>query len=563
MSDPRSQSGGDDRNHDRSDRPPSDRNFQYPQRRDGKGSRPPGKKFQGKKFQGKKFQGGRDRRYGDRPQTHDASGPSGYRRDDRRRDDSRREDNRGGDYRRNNYRRDDGRREDNRGGDYRRNGGQRDGFQGEGRRQGYQRDNRRDDSRWDDRRGGNYRRGGDRRDFDRGDRRDDRRGPRDGYRGGYRGGDRDGFQGRQDRGPRDRRSFDNDSKGDFKGDFRGDYKGDSKGDRRSSWDRKPHRGGKKFNGKFSGRDRRDGHFSDRDSRDRRDFDRGDRRGGRSQQGQFKSGLKNNPFSPAVADTADPSSQEQTTNDLIYGRHSVLEALESEERSLHKVWVLSGLRYDPRFHQLLQDAKANGTVIDEVPRPKLDRLSDGGNHQGIIAQISPFEYTALDALIEQAKQANERPVIVVADGITDPHNLGAIARTIEALGLHGLVIPQRRAVGVTSTVLKVASGALEHLPVSRVVNLVKALESLKEAGFWIYGIDSEASDTLHKTTFDTPVVIIVGAEGAGLGVLVQKNCDVTLSIPLAGKTPSLNASVATGMALYEVASQRWNATLDLR
>ncbi|MEM1426554.1 MAG: 23S rRNA (guanosine(2251)-2'-O)-methyltransferase RlmB, partial [Cyanobacteria bacterium P01_H01_bin.130] len=557
MSDPRSQSGGDNRDHDRSDRPPSDSNFQYPQRRDGKGSRPPGKKFQGKKFQGKKFQGGRERRYGDRPQNsqnYDSSGPSGYRRDDRRRDDYRRDDNRGGDYRRN-------------------GGGQRDGFQGEGRRQGYQRDNRRDDSRWDNRRGGNYRRGGDRRD----DRRDDRRGPRDGYRGGYRGGDRDGFQGRQDRsdrGPRDRRSFDNDSKGDFKGgfrgDYRGDYKGDSKGDhrgdRRSSWDRKPPRGGKKFNGKLNGRDRRDGHFSDRDSRDsrdRRDFDRGDRRGDRSQQRQFKSGLKSNPFSPATADTEDQSSQEQTTNDLIYGRHSVLEALESEERSLHKVWVLSGLRYDPRFHQLLQDAKASGTVIDEVPRPKLDRLSDGGNHQGIIAQISPFEYTVLDDLIEQAKQATERPVIVVADGITDPHNLGAIARTIEALGLHGLVIPQRRAVGVTSTVLKVASGALEHLPVSRVVNLVKALETLKAAGFWIYGIDSEASDTLHKTTFDTPVVIIVGAEGAGLGVLVQKNCDVTLSIPLAGKTPSLNASVATGMALYEVASQRWNATLDLR
>ena len=239
------------------------------------------------------------------------------------------------------------------------------------------------------------------------------------------------------------------------------------------------------------------------------------------------------------------------------------ALESDERSLHKVWVLSALRYDPRFHPLLQAAKAEGTVIDEVPRTQLDRLSQGGNHQGIIAQISPYEYTALEDLIEQAKQATERPVIVVADGITDPHNLGAIARTIEALGLQGLIIPQRRAVGVTSTVLKVASGALEHLAVARVVNLVKSLEALKAAGFWIYGIDSNASEDLHKTSFDTPVAIVVGAEGAGLGVLVQKNCDQILSIPLTGKTPSLNASVATGMALYEVARQRWNATLDLR
>ncbi|MGD1849664.1 MAG: 23S rRNA (guanosine(2251)-2'-O)-methyltransferase RlmB, partial [Cyanophyceae cyanobacterium] len=328
---------------------------------------------------------------------------------------------------------------------------------------------------------------------------------------------------------------------------------------------------------FSRRDSQGGYPS-RDSRNRYDSPRRSKpsRGNRgqdyrdrdryqghdSQSASSNQRFKKNPFSDNDGDDQLRDHTQEQPNDLIYGRHSVLAALESDERSLHKVWILSSLRYDPRFHQLLQEAKTGGTVIDEVPRPQLDRLSDGANHQGIIAQISPYEYTSLADLITKAKESSARPVIVVADGITDPHNLGAIARTIEALGLHGLIIPQRRAVGITSTVLKVASGSLENLTVSRVVNLVKSLEALKEAGFWIYGIDSKASSDLHKATFDTPIALVVGAEGAGLGVLVQKNCDVMLSIPLSGKTPSLNASVATGMALYEVARQRWNATLDL-
>lgn len=249
------------------------------------------------------------------------------------------------------------------------------------------------------------------------------------------------------------------------------------------------------------------------------------------------------------------------DDLIYGRHAVISALESG-RSLHRLWILPQLRYDPRFHRCIQAAKGSGTVIDEVSYARLDYLTQRGNHQGVVAQVSPYVYTELDELIAAAKAASDRPTIVVADGITDPHNLGAIARTIEAMGLQGLVIPQRRAAGVTSTVLKVASGALEHLPVARVVNLVQALEALKAAGFWVYGIDAHGTQALHGTDMGGPVVIVVGAEGAGLSVLVQKHCDLLLSIPLQGRTPSLNASVALGMATYEICRQRWKSTLSL-
>lgn len=248
-------------------------------------------------------------------------------------------------------------------------------------------------------------------------------------------------------------------------------------------------------------------------------------------------------------------------DLIYGRHSVMAALESE-RSLNRIWVTPRLRYDARFHSLLQTAKANGTVISEVEPQRLDQLTQRANHQGIAAQATPYDYVELDTLIDTAKAASTQPVLVVADGITDPHNLGAIIRTAEALGAQGLVIPQRRAVGITSTVAKVAAGALETLPVARVVNLTRALETLKEAGFWIYGTASEASQPVHTVTFSGPIALVVGAEGEGLSLLTQRSCDQLIAVPLAGKTPSLNASVAAGMVLYEIYRQRWSNTLPI-
>ncbi|MGJ3254466.1 MAG: 23S rRNA (guanosine(2251)-2'-O)-methyltransferase RlmB [Elainellaceae cyanobacterium] len=257
----------------------------------------------------------------------------------------------------------------------------------------------------------------------------------------------------------------------------------------------------------------------------------------------------------------PSVSEAVDNDLIYGRHSVLAALQGQ-RPLNRIWILSKLRYDPRFHALVNQAKADGTVVDEVDYRRLDQLTQAAIHQGVVAQVTPYAYTELGDLIDRAKAIAEQPVLIAADSITDPHNLGAIIRTAEALGAQGLVIPQRRAVGITSTVAKVAAGALETFPVARVVNLSQALEELKKAGFWIYGAAANGSSPIHSVQFDGPVVIVIGSEGDGLSLLTQRSCDALVSVPLKGHTPSLNASVAAGMVLYEVYRQRWTNTLHL-
>ncbi|HIK10251.1 MAG TPA: 23S rRNA (guanosine(2251)-2'-O)-methyltransferase RlmB [Oscillatoriaceae cyanobacterium M33_DOE_052] len=243
------------------------------------------------------------------------------------------------------------------------------------------------------------------------------------------------------------------------------------------------------------------------------------------------------------------------NDTIYGRHPVLAALENQH-TLHRIWITPQLRYDPRFHTLIESATTSGTVIDEVDYHRLDQITNRGNHQGVAAQVSPYKYCAFEELIARSLSTSEAPVVLVADSINDPHNLGAIIRTAESLGAQGLVIPQRRAVGITSTVMKVAAGALENFPVSRVVNLSRALEQLKEAGFWIYGAAANASLVMHEVDFSGPTCLVVGSEGDGLSLLTQRRCDMLVSIPLAGKTPSLNVSVATGMALYEIYRQRW-------
>lgn len=242
-------------------------------------------------------------------------------------------------------------------------------------------------------------------------------------------------------------------------------------------------------------------------------------------------------------------------DLVYGRHSV-EAAIANQRPINRLWVNARLVFDARFRPLILDAKANGAVIDEVNTQRLNQLTQGANHQGIVAQIASHDYIELADLVSAAKAASRQPVIIAADSITDPHNLGAIIRTAEALGAQGVVIPQRRAVGITPTVAKVAAGALETLSVARVVNLGRALEQLKEDGFWIYGTASEIGQPVHNTQFDRPTVLVIGAEGTGLSLSIQNLCDVLVSIPLAGKTPSLNASVATGMVLYEIYRQRW-------
>jgi 23S rRNA (guanosine2251-2'-O)-methyltransferase len=268
-------------------------------------------------------------------------------------------------------------------------------------------------------------------------------------------------------------------------------------------------------------------------------------------------------SPAYTPKPIPKDQaeQDKDNDLIYGRHAVEAALKNH-RPLNRVWVNARVRYDPRFLSLIDEAKASGAVIDEVDTRRLNQITAGANHQGIAAQAASYEYIELEDLIAKALQTAKLPVIVAADSITDPQNLGAIARTAEAMGAQGLVIPQRRAVGITSAVAKVAAGALENLPVARVVNLRRALETLKEQNFWIYGLASDGSQAIHKTQFDRPTVLVVGSEGSGLSLTVQQSCDLLISIPLRGSTPSLNASVATGMALYEVYRHQWMTQLQI-
>ncbi|HHP7230790.1 MAG TPA: 23S rRNA (guanosine(2251)-2'-O)-methyltransferase RlmB [Xenococcaceae cyanobacterium] len=254
-------------------------------------------------------------------------------------------------------------------------------------------------------------------------------------------------------------------------------------------------------------------------------------------------------------TLDDSALDNQKPDLVYGKHPVLAVLKSD-RQINRIWVTAKLNSDHRFNNLLQEAKAKGAVIDKTDPQRLDSLTSYGNHQGIVAQVAPYPYWQLEDLISNAQAQTDSPVIVIADGIEDPHNLGAIIRTAEAMGLQGIVIPQRRAVGINSTVVKVAAGALENLPIARVVNLSQALATLKDSGFWIYGTTAESSKLLHTISFNGAIGLVIGSEDKGLSHLTERCCDELVSIPLLGQTPSLNASVASAIAIYEICRQKW-------
>ncbi len=247
-----------------------------------------------------------------------------------------------------------------------------------------------------------------------------------------------------------------------------------------------------------------------------------------------------------------NSENQLDEDLIYGCHSVLNVLEND-RQLNKIFITGKLAHDKRFESLLAGAKASGATIDIVDNKRLNQITNFANHQGVAAKVAPYDYVELDLLINQARSQTENPVIIIADGISDPHNLGAIIRTGEALGMQGMIIPQRRAVGINSTVMKVAVGALEHFPVARVVNLNNSIKRLQEAGFWIYGTTMDGSN-LQETKLSGAIGLVIGSEGKGLSQSTIKACDFLISIPMPGKTPSLNASVAAAICLYEIRRQ---------
>lgn len=242
-------------------------------------------------------------------------------------------------------------------------------------------------------------------------------------------------------------------------------------------------------------------------------------------------------------------------DLVWGRHAVLAILESG-RPVHRIWCTTEMRFSPRFMPLLREAKASGVLLEEVTWARLGQISAGGVHQGIVLQPAAAESLDLPSLIDGCRSIGEAPLLVAVDGLTDPQNLGAIVRSAEALGAHGMVLPQRRNAGLTGSVAKVAAGALEHLPVARVVNLNRALDSLKQEGYRVIGLAAEGTVSLEEADLTGPMVLVTGSEADGLSMLTRRSCDQLVRIPLRGATPSLNAAVATALLLYEVARRGW-------
>ena len=248
------------------------------------------------------------------------------------------------------------------------------------------------------------------------------------------------------------------------------------------------------------------------------------------------------------DTYHDSSNKRNFEDWIWGKHSVFEALISE-RSINRIWCTSEIFSSEKFYTLLKDLKSKGILIEEVSWNRLSQLTFGASHQGVALQLACSKTISLEKLIDFSKNNSANPIILALDGITDPHNVGAIIRSAEAFDCKGIIIPQRRSAGLTGTVAKVAAGALEHLPVSRVVNLNRALEKLKINGFIIIGLTGDAQKSILMFQDKTPLVVIVGAEDKGISLLTQKKCDLLLKIPLKGKTSSLNASVAAAISLF--------------
>jgi len=266
--------------------------------------------------------------------------------------------------------------------------------------------------------------------------------------------------------------------------------------------------------------------------------------------RFKS---NTEFSNKSSDMHQEFSNKRNFDDWIWGKHSVYEAL-SSDRAINRIWCTSEIFSSDKFYILLKDLKSKGVLIEEVSWNRLSQLTYGASHQGIALQLACSKTISLEQLIDFSKQNCPNPILVALDGITDPHNVGAIIRSAEAFDCKGVIIPQRRSAGLTGTVAKVAAGALEHLHVSRVVNLNRALEELKKNGFIVVGLSGDSQLSISNFLEKSPLVVIVGSEDKGISLLTQKKCDFLLSIPLKGKTSSLNASVAAAISLFHLTSK---------
>lgn len=246
-------------------------------------------------------------------------------------------------------------------------------------------------------------------------------------------------------------------------------------------------------------------------------------------------------------------EEQERNEsLIEGRNPVLEAFRSG-RTVDKLYVLDGCR-DGAVLTIVREAKKQGTIISFVKKERLDAMSETKAHQGVIARTAAYSYAEVEDILARAKEKNEPPFIVVLDEIEDPHNFGSIIRTANQAGAHGIIIPKHRSVGITATVAKASAGAVNYVPVAKVANLSQTIEDLKKEGIWFVCADMDGT-SMYQTDLKGPIGLVIGNEGKGVGRLVKKNCDLTVSIPMKGDIDSLNASVAFAVLAYEIVRQR--------
>lgn len=247
------------------------------------------------------------------------------------------------------------------------------------------------------------------------------------------------------------------------------------------------------------------------------------------------------------------SKKEELQDQVEGRNSVLELLESG-RDINKIYVQAGEKHGS-IYKIIAMAKERKVLISEIDKNKMKQMAQTENYQGVIAIVPPFEYAEVEDILQEAKNKNEDPFIIILDGIEDVHNLGSIIRTAETAGAHGIIIPKRRAAAVNATVNKVSAGAIEHVKIARVNNLNETIRDLKEQGLWICGTDMDTNTYYDEQDLTGPIAIVIGSEGFGMSRLVKENCDFLVKIPMKGKITSLNASVSAGIVIYEAVKQR--------
>lgn len=246
-------------------------------------------------------------------------------------------------------------------------------------------------------------------------------------------------------------------------------------------------------------------------------------------------------------------EDKQYDDQVEGRNAVLELLESG-KDINKIFVTKGERHGS-IHKIIAMAKENKVIIVEKEKRQMEEMAQTQNYQGVIAIVPPFEYCEVEDILQEAKKREEEPFVLILDGIEDPHNLGSIIRTAETAGIHGIIIPKRRAAVVNSTVNKVSAGAVQHMKIARVTNISDTIEILKKEGLWICGTDINTSTYYYDQDLTGAIGIVIGNEGNGISQKVKKNCDFLVKIPMKGKITSLNASVSTGIVIYEAVKQR--------